>query len=128
MNYSFQDGKAIYTPFNGRLYLDNAEGTTWPKSFSLPVDIDKQRTQIYVNNDDVQIRLSFRNIPANATLMTVREIFRPAIPCEFTVVRDSAPYKHVGIAVLSPSGEFQVIQEAAGNVQIYGNYKVKKHD
>ena len=128
MSYSFQNRKAIYTPYNGRIYLDLSEGEVWYSSEAYPVNWDDDRCQIYVRDDDVQLRLSIKNVPTNTDILTVKTKYRPEIPCLFPVVRDAAPYNQVGIAVLSPNGNFRVVQSAAGNVQIFGNYKVKSHD
>ena len=127
MAYAFNDDKSKYIFVEGRLTTDNGESNSYFQSYSSPVAFDDPRTQIQAHLDSIQIRMSISNLSTSGTMGYVDQKYRPGSPAILTIVRDAAPYKHVGIAVIGTDGKFQYFTEAAGNVQIYGTYLVGNH-
>lgn len=131
MPYSFQNGKALYNPYEYNRLGVSMSSQEYPKyvaSYAAPLTINEDKTQVCVRVDCVQVRLSIVGAPKNGVLFNVADQFKPAAPVLFMVVRDSDPFTPVGTAFLGTDGRFQIFQSAAGNVQIYGSYMVKAHE
>lgn len=130
MAYEFQNGKAIYTPFNyHRLGLDaDTPYERYITGYATPVQVVDSKTQISVRDDCVQVRLALANAPKSGEIMYVADKFKPESPVIFTVYRDISPFQPVGMATLGTDGKLQIFQSAAGNVQIFGTYMVKEHE
>ena len=130
MSYSFNNGKAVYTPFNyNRLGLEaDTEYERYISRFGMPLDVNDAKTQISVRDDCVQLRLSITNAPKEGAIMYVADKFKPQSPVVIPIYRDTIPFLQVGAAFIGTDGKFQIYQQAAGNVQIYGAYMVKEHE